>query len=329
MTPLLRIGWLVVVLLLVCLACQSSWSPRLIQVDESRWLERDRRLLLSRSPWVQQAQVELSGLRGEDRASLHVAASWLSPHFQTARAIMLPRLENRLPLLLAFDPDSDRVTARYRGPVRVPGYPPAGLDRRTLVIAPWLDGGIAFWPTGIPQSAEAHRALGIQPPMDAQIARELDDLTPLSELLAIDLVLNPLLLKAEAPPELERCLAQVMGQTLLRGASILRADGRRIDVDTLIVLSHDIGEHWNEAAKRLAESRPVIAAPVVARLLVARRDADGTARFDENQPQVRLELVTPEGVGELCAKDPSRGIGVSLSIPFSLDAMRVVGMHGV
>jgi hypothetical protein len=326
---LLRVASAALIVALLA-ACQASWSPRLARLEESRWVDRDRKLLLTHSPWAQSERTAITGWRADTQAILDVNASWLSSYFTTARAVVLTSMGDRVPWLLSFDPALKEDRQRFRRPLVVAGDPPSTLDRRMLVVAPLLADGLGFWPTSIAQARQAHRQLGILPPPDSILERELDDLTPLSEMIVLDVTLSPILLKHDprpGDPDIDACLGRLMGQVLVRGASLLREDGRLLAPQQVVVLSHDIDQHWEQAAWGFTDEGLVIAAPVVARLLFP-RTIDGELFLSETHAKVSLELAAPRGAAEACAKNGD-GLDVRISLPFNLDDMRVVGMHGI
>ncbi len=314
-------------------ACSPSWSAKLAEVDEEDWGVKDRLGFLMDSPWVHFERAPVKGWSTQTQVNLDVTASWVSPYFRANRRAILARLTPlEAPPFLEYVANTFTHVAQYRRTVSVAGKSPYPLTHRLIVATPLLGDGLGVWPTGVEAARDAHRQLYMLPFPDVDLQQELDERTSLSDTITLDLVLTPVMLRHRArpgDPDIDDCLAMLLGQLAARGTVLVRQDGEMRFPKRVVVLSHDIDHQWEYAAWRMAsESRVVVAAPAVVRLHFDRRD-EGSDWLHADSGPVALRLETPRETAEICAENPKEGLLFEVELTFDPKKMMVIGPSGL
>jgi|GEM_PF-5174829 len=315
--------------MLLLSSCIPQWRSRLAWLEQERWSKYDRLAFVNKSPWTTFNRAEVLGLKSSSKVSLGVNASWLSGYYIAARKEVLREMKTETNNLLEFSPrfvEDKNSPGEY---LRVKGEPPFPLTHQTFVVNPDLKNNGGFWPTGVEASEMAYRSMNILPPDKTQVLFDLDDHISFNEYIIIELSILPII--AEAKPEDERiipCINQLLGQLLLRGASLLRDDGETILSERSVILSADINQTFNNNAFKRHKKGSLIAAPSVVRILF-KRQLKGKSWLRENERKIKLMLSLPKGAVDSCAINPATGLEFHLNFEFDLMKMKIVGPSGV
>ena len=316
-------------LLLVC--CAHTWDSELGKEKPLEWPEIDRTAFLRDSPWAVSDSVSVLNWGSDTRAELEVTAQFLTPFFVERRTALKQIARTRdwmdVQPMITFD-DAISVNTFFRdGQILVKGQSRYPLEHKLLFPSVQLPDKIGLFPSGPDWLDSFHDHLQLErtrfKPLDM-----LEDRLDFENAYYIDLYFMPFI-KSHRPGfrivNPVRCFNCVIGNILSDGVRLLRDDGEELEVQSVVVLWHDIDDVWRKAVWMRGKST-ALGIPVAARLIFARKSENGV--WLEKTKKARLELAVPPAQCRSFSKNDSGMIWKSI-LEFDLENMALTEKNAV